>query len=109
MITWVSNSDHMVRNNNNMLSYVIGQDEQLALKGRSFTANKERSRFELIITDRRAAAGKSKTDEGKLFLLGSCHPSKMTFSFVAVILVVEWMWLSTHTCSKKLTMGSTAQ
>jgi len=36
----------MISNNNNMLSYVIRREERLALKERSFTADKECSWFE---------------------------------------------------------------
>ena len=35
----------MISNNNNMLSYVIGREERLALKDRSSTADKEHSWF----------------------------------------------------------------
>jgi len=45
------NSDHMISNNNNMLSYVIRREERLALKDRFLTANKERSWFEPTIRD----------------------------------------------------------
>ena len=41
----------MISNNNNMLSYVIRQEERLTPKERSLTADKERSWFEPIISD----------------------------------------------------------
>jgi len=40
VITCVSNSDHMISNNNNMLSYVIRREERLTLKEHSLTADK---------------------------------------------------------------------
>jgi len=50
----VSNSDHVIGNNNNALSYVIRREQRLALKHwsltGSLTAYKERSWFELTIT-----------------------------------------------------------
>jgi len=48
-ITRVSNSDRLISNNNNTLSYVIRREERLALKDRSLTADKERSWFESTI------------------------------------------------------------
>ena len=42
----------MVHNNNNMLSYVIRQEERLALKNRSLTADEECSWFESTIISR---------------------------------------------------------
>jgi len=47
--TWVTNSDHMISNNNNMQSYIIRREERFALKDRSWTADKERSWFEPTI------------------------------------------------------------
>jgi len=46
-----SNSDHMITNNNNALSYVFRQVERLARKDLSLTADKRRSWFELTITE----------------------------------------------------------
>ena len=42
-------SDHMISNNNNILSYVIRREERIALKDRSLTSDNERSWFEPTI------------------------------------------------------------